>query len=222
MDSMHFVTLVQLLFRKHRMKSASRALSVLPLLLLGACTPAPEETTEATVATEATAVEQAPTAAPVPAAVPASADLPTVEYLMTETVMPNADHIWRAVSYVANAQGVTETKPETDEDWSKLRESAQALINAGDELLDTSRPVYEEFDASTASFQYNGDEIKQLIADNPEPWQNYIEQMQDRTRMTLQAIELKDLVGLQDFGAQINGACENCHADYWYRQPAGQ
>jgi hypothetical protein len=146
-----------------------------------------------------------------------------IDDLMTAVIMPNADHIWRSVSYVANSEGVTETKPETDEDWSKLRESAEILIAAGDELRNTNREVFSgDFDEATASFQYTPDEIKQLIADNPEPWQNYIQQMQDRTRMTLQAIDLKDLVGLQDFGAQINGACEGCHADYWYRPPAQQ
>ncbi len=139
---------------------------------------------------------------------------------MTESIMPSADHVWRAVSYIANAEGVTETKPETDEDWSNLRDSALALIEAGDELMDTDREILSgEFDQATASFQFAPDEIKQLIADNPQPWQSYIQQMQDSTRMTLQAIELKDLVGLQDFGAQINEACEGCHADYWYRPP---
>jgi hypothetical protein len=147
-------------------------------------------------------------------------DSSSVEELMTESVMPTIDHIWRAVSYIANAEGVTETKPETDEDWSRLRESAFALIAAGDELMDTNREILSgEFDQATASFQFTPDEIKQLIADNPQPWQSYIQQMQDTTRMTLQAIELKDLVGLQDFGAQINEACEGCHADYWYRPP---
>ena len=150
-------------------------------------------------------------------------DTDTVEALMDSIVMPNVDHIWRAVSYVANAEGVTETKPETDEDWSALRESALALIEAGDELMDTDREIFSgEFDQTTMSFQYSPDEIKQLLAEDPQPWQNYLRQMQDMTRMTLQAIELKDVVGLQDFGAQINRSCEGCHADYWYRPPVQQ
>lgn len=178
------------------------------VLLLSGC--APE--TQQQAAVESPAVRQSD--------VGVTSDLRAIEELMTEVVMPNADQIWRAVSYVANAQGVTETKPETDADWSKLRESALALIEAGDELMDTNREILSgEFDQATASFQFSPDEIKQLIADNPQPWQNYIRQMQDSTRMTLQAIDLKDLVGLQDFGAQINGACEGCHADYWYRPP---
>jgi hypothetical protein len=196
------------------MTSLSRLALIISLLALSACKPAADGTEVVN--------EEPNSVAPSTDALPAN-DAETVEYLMSEVVMPNVDEIWRSVSYVANAQGVTETKPETDEDWSKLRESAETLIAAGDELRNTNREVFSgDFDEATASFQYSPDEIKQLIADNPEPWQNYIQQMQDRTRMTLQAIDLKDLVGLQDFGAQINGACEGCHADYWYRQPAQQ
>lgn len=189
-----------------------RLLVTCALALLCACTPAPEQA-------------DAPDLAAVPAAMSpesySASSARTVQELMKSDVMPNADSIWRAVSYVANAEGVTETKPETDEDWSKLRESALALIAAGDELMDTNRDILTEaFDQASATYQYSPDEIKQLLIENPEPWQNYIRQMQDSTRMTLQAIELKDLTGLQDFGAQINEACEACHADYWYRPPA--
>ncbi len=138
---------------------------------------------------------------------------------MSAEFMPNADRIWRAVSYIANEQGITETMPETDEDWSMLRDSANALIAAGDTLRDTDREIYDDFDASTASFQFTPDEVQQLLAEDPQTWQSYIERMQDDTRMTLQAIELRDLTGLVDFGARINEACEGCHAAYWYRPP---
>jgi hypothetical protein len=185
---------------------------VVPVLLLAACT---QE------AVEPAAPKEAPGAAPVQNETPDVSGVPTVEELMTLSVMPNVDRIWRAVSYIANAEGVTETAPETDDDWTQLRTSALALIEAGDELMDTNREIFSgEFDQATASFQYSPGEIKQLLADSPEPWQNYIQQMQDSTRMTLQAIDLKDVTGLQDFGAQINRACEGCHADYWYRPPA--
>jgi hypothetical protein len=183
-------------------------------LLLAACAPepAPEQTDGA-----------AETAAPVPeladAGGPAVEQPDSVETLMTLTFMPEAEHLWRAVSYVANEQGVTETMPETDADWSALRASANALIAAGDALRDTKRDIFNDFDASTASFQFTPEEIEQLLAEDPQTWQSYIERMQDRTRMTLQAIELRDVMGLVDFGAQINEACDGCHAAYWYRPP---
>lgn len=146
----------------------------------------------------------------------AGAAAPSVEDLMTNVVMPNADNIWTAVSYVATADGVTETQPETAEDWEALRASANALLDAAAALSDTNREI-GEVDPSTTDYQYTPDEIVDLLAENPEPWQEYLREMQETTQLTLQAIELKDLVGLQDFGARINAACEGCHAEYWYR-----
>jgi hypothetical protein len=152
-------------------------------------------------------------------ALPVGSERPgTIEDLMTETIMPNADQLWRAVSYVANEQGVTETVPQTDEDWSRLRASANALISAGDELMITDREILtSDFDPNTASFRFTPDEIRQLLATDPQPWQAYAELLQERTRMTLQAIEFRDVMGLVEFGARINEACEGCHAAYWYR-----
>jgi hypothetical protein len=178
------------------------------LVLLSGCTPEPEQPTSV----EPPSVLQ-------PEAV-INTDSGTVEDLMTDRVIPNAEHLWRAVSYVANEQGVTETAPQTDADWSQLRDSANALIAAGDELMNTNRAILSsEFDPSTVSFQFTPDEIKQLLAEDSQPWQAYVQQMQDSTRMTLQAIEFRDVMGLVEFGAQINEACEGCHAAYWYRPP---
>lgn len=139
---------------------------------------------------------------------------------MTNTIMPSAEALWRAVSYVATDTGVTETAPQSDADWAALRDSANALITAGDDLQDTNREILTSaFDPGTTDFQLTPDEIRQMLAENPEPWRNYARQMQESTRMTLQAIEFRDLMGLVEFGAQINEACEGCHATYWYRAP---
>jgi hypothetical protein len=175
-------------------------------LLLAACTP-PEQQAEVEV----------PLAQSQPALAPGD-NTQTIEELMTDIVMPEAEQLWNAVSYIATEAGVTETMPQSDEDWAQLRDSANALIAAGDQLMDTNREILtSEFDPATANYQLTPDEIKQLLADDPAPWQGYAQLLQDTTRMTLQAIELRDVMGLQEFGAEINEACEGCHAAYWYR-----
>jgi hypothetical protein len=144
----------------------------------------------------------------------------TVEDLMVNTIAPGAEALWRAVSYVATDTGVTETAPQSDADWNRLRDSANALIAAGDELQATEREILTNaYDPATAAFQYSPNEIRELLTENPEPWRSYAQLMQERTRMTLQAIEFRDLMGLVEFGAQVNEACEGCHAAYWYRAP---
>lgn len=155
-----------------------------------------------------------------PAGEAVSADMATVEDLMRHAVAPSAESLWRAVSYVATDAGITETAPQSDEDWNRLRDSANALIAAADELMITEREILTNaFDPATASFQYSPNEIRDMLTEDPEPWRNYARLLQDRTRMTLQAIEFRDLMGLVEFGAQINEACEGCHASYWYRPP---
>ena len=187
--------------------------NLLPIsLLLCACAPAPQEVAPAT-ATEAVVPAQSD-------AVPYDTTI-TIEDLMTAIVMPNAELLWNSVSYIATAEGVTETMPQTDEDWTALRNSALTLIEAGNMLMLPDREILtSDFDQSTAAFQFTPDEIKQMLADDPAPWQDYSQQLQEFTRMTLQAIEMRDVMGLVEFGAEINEACEGCHATYWYR-PAG-
>ena len=186
---------------------------VVASLLLCACSPAPEASSNAA---QQTVVDVAPEAAP--AIVYDTAT--TIEELMTAIVMPRAGHLWNAVSYVATAEGITETMPQTDEDWTALRNSAVTLIEAGNMLMIPGREILSsEFDPATANFQLTPDEITQLLADDPMPWQGYAQQLQEYTRTTLQAIELRDVMGLQEFGAEINEACEGCHATYWYRPP---
>jgi hypothetical protein len=144
----------------------------------------------------------------------------TIADLMNFVIMPNAEYLWNSVSYVVTAEGTTETFPQTDADWTDLRTSAITLIEAGNMLMLPGRAITNAAaDPATAAFQYTPDEIAQLLADDPEPWQRYAQQLQESTRMTLQAIEFRDLMGLQEFGAQINEACEGCHASYWYRAP---
>ena len=190
-----------------------RKLIGVTVVLLAACSPeAP--VTEAPVENPQSLPAQSPSAQTSPA------DARTVEDLMSNTIAPGAESLWRAVSYVASEEGVTETAPQSDEDWNRLRDSANALIEAGDELMITEREILTNaFDPATAAFQYSPDEIRQMLAEDPEPWRNYARQLQETTRMTLQAIEFKDVMGLVEFGAQINEACEACHAAYWYRAP---
>lgn len=176
------------------------------VVLLAACNPETPDT-DVPAETSQSSTTQTP-----------SAGARTVEDLMSNTIAPGAESLWRAVSYVASEEGITETAPQSDEDWNRLRDSANALIEAGDELMITEREILTNaFDPATAAFQYSPEEIRQMLAEDPEPWRNYARQLQETTRMTLQAIEFRDVMGLVEFGAQINEACEACHAAYWYR-----
>ena len=59
----------------------------------------------------------------------------TINALMKDTIDPAASALWTAVSYTATVEGITETMPETEEDWNALRARADELIKAGALLM---------------------------------------------------------------------------------------
>lgn len=183
-------------------------LGLLPLLF--GCAPTPEQLAEVP-ADIPSGIAAAVTAEPVyDTATP-------LNQLMNNLIQPSADTLWTAVSYVITSEGTTETQPETTEDWERLRTSALALIEAGNALMLPGRQVAAEVAAEYPEFQYRPDEIEALIAADPASWNGYAQDMQALTRDTLRAIEFRDLMGLTDFGARINEACQNCHSQFWYR-----
>ena len=183
-----------------------------------------------------TAVTSPPDVVPEPveiAVTPAPAPLPTttpvlpqifdtsqsIRTLMNYDVQPNADALWQAVRYVVTAEGVMEDdSPQTNEDWERLRESALALVAAGNALLLTNRVIDADYPrADYPDYTYTPDEIRALIDADMETWRYFIQQMQFATNATLETINNRDLLGLMDTGATINNACEGCHGTYWYR-----
>jgi len=140
----------------------------------------------------------------------------TISELMKDTIDPAARALWTAVSYVATAEGVTETMPETEEDWIALREKADSLIKAGTMLI---LPGVKIGDASaeTPPYQYTPVEIERLIQQDPGEWRNYADRMQTSVLRLMDAIDRRDLAAYTDLGPPINQACQGCHAQYWYR-----
>lgn len=196
---------------------------------LSGCAPAPEEPLAGSesVAREPEAVAITAAVANVEEALapagPSFNTSNTVHDIMSALIIPNSGRLWNAVSYVVTADGVTETMPETDEDWAQLRASAIALVEGANALMVPGREVDSPARGATyPAYQFTPDEIAQLLNENSQPWLQALEQLQQSTLRTLQAIELRDIGGLTNWGAEINQACESCHSQYWYRPPASQ
>lgn len=206
--------------------------------LLAACSGDPDTAAVAPAATEAplpapaaTAIDQAPAEAAPPDPMTASGGnavrpqifdtSQSIRTLMNFDIQANADVLWRAVRYVVTADGVTEdTSPRTDADWLRLRDSALALVAAGNALLLTDRVVDAAYPRDDyPDYTYTPPEIRALIDANTDTWRYYIQQMQATTNATLEAINTRDLLGLLETGAAINNACNGCHAEFWYRPP---
>jgi hypothetical protein len=200
------------------MKRGCSFLLIVPLLILQACAPTPQQPEPAPAA----ALEQAPAVAvdQPPAADPFT-DFDTtisVRDLMKNLIDPNARELWRGVSYVRTEQGVVETIPQTQGDWDALRANAIALIEGSNALMLPGRRM----DVSTMveaapDFQFTPQEIEQLRIDDPDSWVINLQAMQDAVLQTLEKIDRKDILGFTERAAVINESCETCHAQYWYK-----
>jgi len=142
----------------------------------------------------------------------------TVHELMRDVIEPNAQRIWRAVSYTATAGGVEETMPINDMDWDGLHQSAIVLVEAGHGLTVENRDIGSAaYELVRQDFQYTGDEIAALRIQNSDDWNAIAVEMGVLAREVLDTIDRRDIFALTETGAELNQACEACHAAYWYR-----
>jgi len=142
----------------------------------------------------------------------------TMQQLMRSVIDPNAQNLWKAVSYVATLDGVEETMPVTDADWDALLQSAITLAESGNALLIQERPIAgADYDANRPAFQFSAAEIQARRSNGADNWNVIALGMQDLVLETLEAVQRRDIFALTDKGAAINEACEACHANFWYR-----
>lgn len=136
---------------------------------------------------------------------------------MSDTINPSARALWRAVSYTVTAEGTTETMPETDEDWEKLRAHADTLVKAGATLLLPALTVNAGPIGDRPEFQFPPAEIAQLMQQNKVAWTDNVRNMQTATFQILATIEQRDLQAYVEAGPALNATCESCHGQFWYK-----
>ena len=158
-------------------------------------------------------------AAPAPAAPPPPEYTPTatVKDLMQSVVDPNADVVWLAVTTVQSNKGTVETKPKTDEEWTKVRHGAVALMEASNLLMVPGRHVARAGEKSeTPGVELEPSEMEALINKDLGAWRKRAHGLHEAGAAAIQAIDAKDADKLFEVGEQIERACESCHSQYWY------
>jgi hypothetical protein len=172
------------------------------LVLISACQK-PAETTAAAPAPAPPPPEYVPTA--------------TVKDLMQSVVDPNADVVWLAVTTVQSQKGTVETKPKNDEEWTKVRHGAIALMEASNLLMVPGRPVARPGEKSeTPGVELEPSEMEALINKDLAAWRKRAHGLHEAGVAAIQAIDAKDADKLFEVGEQIERACESCHSQYWY------
>ena len=113
-----------------------------------------------------------------------------VKQLMRSVTEPAADVYWDGVGTIIDQSGVTEIKPEMDEDWDALVNSAYVIAESGNLLMLGARP------------KDGGD------------WMQMSRALVDVGEKAIRAAERHDTKAVFDVGAEVYDVCTSCHAKY--------
>jgi len=125
-------------------------------------------------------VEQAPVITPVA----------SIRQICAGIVGPAAAVVYGAVGYRSTADGVEETVPQNDEEWTAIGNSAAALVESGNLFLLGDRAV-----------------------DSGE-WVTITRALIDAGTIAMAAAEAHDTEGILNIGGDINETCDGCHEIY--------
>ena len=141
----------------------------------------------------------------------------TVEELMRVMIDPPADAIWDAVVTEATADGIVEIRPETQEDWNRLRHHALTLAEATNLLaLPDRRIAGPDSRSELPGIDLHPEAIQQLLTENWSACVAAAERLQTTSVTLIDAIDSQDIDALLLAGTELDLACENCHSQFWY------
>ncbi|WP_139826269.1 cytochrome c [Derxia lacustris] len=168
------------------------------LLLLAACGKTPPEAPKAAAALEPVA---------------------SIQELMQSLVDPSADALWESVSTTVSAAGTEEHQPRSDAEWLELRFLALRLAEAGNLLAVDGRPVAhagKQLEDAHVSGILKPEEIQQRVDADRAAFASRAAALREAARITLAAIDEKNVDHFIEAGSRIDQACEACHKQYWY------
>jgi cytochrome c556 len=173
------------------MRKASRLASLLLALAVGACRSQPPPSDLRTTA--------------------------TIEEIMESIVEPAADDIWNSVGTSIKPTGMEDRMPRTEEEWSKVRHDAIAVMEAMNLVMMAGRRAAAPGSRSEhPGIELDPQEIETLIGADRKTFVSLAHQLQDRAAEAVAAIDAKNTEALLDAGEKLDEACENCHKKYWY------
>ncbi len=115
--------------------------------------------------------------------------------LMASVMEPAADHLWASVGWIITPEGEEHIRPQTDEEWTLVRNSAVTVAESGNLLMMDRRKMDDE------------------------DWVAWSRDLIDAGDAAMQAADARDVQGVFDTGEQVYFACAGCHAQYWVNDP---
>lgn len=133
--------------------------------------------------------------APEPAAPPVSSGpeyhiVADTKQMMSWILDPSSDVIWGAVGTIVTEEGEKDLRPETDEQWTAIRDAAAMIAESGNLLLMPGRA------------RDQGD------------WAKHAHDLTKAAQVAMTAAEAKDTESLFTAGGDIYLVCTACHQQY--------
>ena len=142
----------------------------------------------------------------------------TVKELMEHIVDPQADYVFDAVSVDVGPNGVVETTPTTDEDWTRIERGAWVLAESSNLLKLPRRmaPDHVKRPGGPGAPELSPQEIEAKVKANPQLWNSHADALRDEAVKIIAVVKARDTGKLFDSGSALDMACEGCHLDFWY------
>jgi cytochrome c556 len=141
----------------------------------------------------------------------------SIEEIMESIVMPSAQSIWDSVAVNVTEKGIIETKPQTDEDWDKLRWQAVTLVEATNLLvMPGRRAAHPGATSENPGSELEPAQIQALIDKQRPSFIAHAHVLHEAAMGALRAIDARNIDGISEAGGTIDEACESCHLQFWY------
>ena len=155
---------------------------------------------------------------PAESLLPPSAQAAPVRALMAAVIDPAADVVWESVATIVTGPNeIEERVPQNDEEWANVRRNALIIMEASDLLMTPGRAIAGPGEKSIVpGVELEPSEIAANVAKDQEKWNQHARGLREATALMLTAIDARDREKMFDFGEDLDTACENCHATWWY------
>ncbi len=141
----------------------------------------------------------------------------TVREIMESMMSPAAEAIWDSVAFVATEEYTIDARPETEEDWQKLRWQAVIMAEAANALVVPGRRIGSPgAPADDPEHELSPDEMQAMMETDRAAWVGFAHAVHAQAMETIRIIDAKSVDGLSDIGGTIDAACEGCHLQFWY------
>jgi hypothetical protein len=141
----------------------------------------------------------------------------SVKELMQHIVDPQADYAFDAVIVDVGPKGVVETKPTTDDDWTRIERGMWVLAESSN-LLKMPRKMAPDGEGNTepGGPELAPAQIEAKVKENPALWNSHADGLRAEALKIVAIVKARDTQKLFDAGTALDRACESCHLDFWY------